>query len=275
VRFSLVLATLGRTEEVAALMFSLAAQSWRDFEVIVVDQNGDDRLAPLIDNIESDMTIVHVRSAERRLSHARNVGLQRCSGEIVGFPDDDCIYPPNVLDHVARRFLAEPLLAMLSGPAASPSGGVGSARWEPRSGPITRATVWTSVISFNLFIRRELVLACGGFDEELGVGARFGSAEETDLALRLLRSGAKGFYDVDLRVVHPDKRLTPVAAARAFGYGSGTGRVLRKNRAQAATVLTFMARPLGGMALSAARLRWLEAQYYWRTLRGRAAGYLA
>ena len=35
-------------------------------------------------------------------------------------------------------------------------------RWEPRSGPITRATVWTSVISFNLFIRRELVLACGG-----------------------------------------------------------------------------------------------------------------
>ena len=46
--FALILATVGRTVELNRLFDTLAAQSYRDFEVIVVDQNRDDRLLPIL-----------------------------------------------------------------------------------------------------------------------------------------------------------------------------------------------------------------------------------
>lgn len=44
-RFSLIVATIGRTAEFSVLLESLAGQETRDFELIVVDQNPDDRLS--------------------------------------------------------------------------------------------------------------------------------------------------------------------------------------------------------------------------------------
>ena len=58
-----------------------------------------------------------------------------------------------------------PRCQVLTGPAASPAGGLGSGRWRRDGGPITAANVWTSVIEFNLFLRRDTALALGGFDE--------------------------------------------------------------------------------------------------------------
>ena len=41
---SLILATVGRTDELTRMFESLATQTFSDFEVVVVDQNEDDRL---------------------------------------------------------------------------------------------------------------------------------------------------------------------------------------------------------------------------------------
>ena len=47
-RFSLIVATLGRTAELRRLLESLAVQTHQDFEVIVVDQNTDDRVSQIL-----------------------------------------------------------------------------------------------------------------------------------------------------------------------------------------------------------------------------------
>nr|WP_255575169.1 glycosyltransferase family A protein [Caldovatus aquaticus] len=271
----MIVATRGRVEELAQFLDSLLAQGRADAEAIVVDQNGDDRLAPVIARVSGRLPLLWLRSARGHACHARNLGLRAARGEIVGFPDDDCLYPPGLLDRVDAAFRADPALAVLTGPAESPAGGLGSGRWREEGGPITLDNLWTSVIEFNLFLRRDLALALGGFDERLGPGTRFGSGEGNDLVARAIRAGHAARYDLGQRVVHPDKRLTPVAVERAALYGAGFGLVLRRHAPSAAVWLRFLVRPLGGMALAALRLRRLELAYYAATLRGRLRGLLA
>jgi len=274
-RFSLVVPTLNRVDEVRALLQSLVQQSFKDFEVFIVDQNDDDRLNRIIEAFLPRLNLTRIHSNVRKLSHARNIALLHCEGEIIAFPDDDCVYPPTVLAQVDAAFKSDATLGFLSGPALAPAGHLGSGRWQTESGPISMRTVWTSVISFNFFVAAEALARAGRFDETLGVNARFGSCEETDLAIRVLQSGAKGYYDYSLRVIHPDKALTLSSVKRAFAYGTGLGYVLRKHRVNPRIVANFLIRPAGGVVVSLLKRNMLSAHYYWQTLRGRVSGYLA
>ncbi len=180
-----------------------------------------------------------------------------------------------MLARVFAYFAEDAALALVSGPAVAPGGGYSSGRWTKQSGPITMANVWTSVISFTFFVRRPALEAIGGFDESLGLGARFGSGEETDIATRVLRRGYFCYYDLTLNVIHPDKRLTAHAAMRAFSYGTGMGRVLRKHSFPVFDALPYFIRPIGGVLLSLLRARPMHARYYWKTFCGRVYGFLA
>ncbi len=274
-RFSLVVPTLNRVDEVRVLLQSLVEQTFADFEVFLVDQNEDDRLGPVVEMFAPRLILTRLRSTVRNSSHARNVGLPLCRGELIAFPDDDCIYPADTLACVDQAFNDDPNLAILSGPAMSPEGRLGSGRWERRSCAITMQTIWTTVIAFNLFISASWLRRVGGFDEMLGVNAKFGSGEEADLVIRIIRAGGKGYYDFSRHVIHPDKALTEISLKRAFAYGTGFGYVLRKHNVRPKTTLTFFVRPAGGIVVSLLKGNVLAMNYYWETLRGRVAGYLA
>ena len=274
-RFSLIVATLGRSREIGELLESLLAQDRDDLEVIIVDQNADDRVAPVLQPYAARLPITHLRSAIRNANHARNLGLRQARGEIVTFPDDDCLYPPGVLTRVDAGFHAAPSLGVLTGPAASPEGGLGSGRWREKSGAIDLGNVWTSVIEFNLFLPRQLMLALGGFDEKLGPGTRWGSAEGNDLVCRAMARGAIAQYDSALRIMHPDKRLTEVAVSRAASYGRGLGFVLRRHGVPLSVWFAFLVRPIGGALISLLRLRFHNAAYYAMSFWGRLIGGLA
>ncbi len=92
VAVSLIVATVGRTQELNRLLESIAAQSLTSLELIIVDQNADDRVKELLEDSEYPFLCFHVRSP-RGLSRARNVGINLASGRIFCFPDDDCWYP--------------------------------------------------------------------------------------------------------------------------------------------------------------------------------------
>ena len=274
-KLSLVIASLERTQELHDLLEGLATQPFRDFEVLVVDQNEDDRLLSTVEKYKRRFPLTHIRSDIRNASHARNVGLFAAKGELVGFPDDDCLYQPDTMPRVIEHFDRDPGLTLLGGPCITPSGRLANGRWSPRSCAIDEANVWTTMQGFSMWIRTEAALAVGGFDPAIGPGTPWGSSEEPDFALRLLRHGYRGFYDVTLGIFHPDKTMTPGAIARAHHYGAGMGRVLRRHSIAARIALPYFIRPLGGMLLSLAQARATHARYHWNTFRGRLFGYLA
>ena len=272
---SLVVGSLGRSEELANLLQSLQSQPFRDFELIVVDQNDDDRLVPIVKQYEGQFPIRHLRSTVRNISHARNLGLEAARGNIVGFPDDDCLYLPDTMERVVRRFDEDPSLAILAGNHRSPEGGLVNGRWNSCSCAIADRTVWTTVMGSSLWTRTAPAREVGGFDPAVGPGTPWGSAEEPDFVLRLMRRGYRGYYDYAIGVLHPEKRLTAAAIARAFLYGAGMGRVLRRHAIAPSIVLPYFIRPIGGLLLSLLQARPGYSRYYWGTLRGRLFGYTA
>jgi glycosyltransferase involved in cell wall biosynthesis len=93
---SLILATVGEDARLADLLASLRTQTFRDFEAIVVDQSGDDRLVALVDACRRSFALRHVRHA-RGLSRSRNAGLRLAAGGFVVFRDDVCVFEGDFL----------------------------------------------------------------------------------------------------------------------------------------------------------------------------------
>ncbi|HTW94346.1 MAG TPA: glycosyltransferase family A protein, partial [Tepidisphaeraceae bacterium] len=106
-KFSLIVPTVDRVAELERLLTSLQRQTLRDFEVLVVDQNADDRVTTVIERCGKRLSIVHLR-CQRGTSRARNLGIRRAAGTVMAFPDDDCWYPPDVLEEIWKQLCEHP-----------------------------------------------------------------------------------------------------------------------------------------------------------------------
>jgi glycosyltransferase involved in cell wall biosynthesis len=275
VSVSLVLATVGRTHELDRLLASIAGQTFKSIELIIVDQNEDDRVKRAIERWRPCMRYVHVHSP-RGLSRARNAGITLASGCIIGFPDDDCWYPDDLLFQVQAWFDRQPAYDFLCCTARNESGREVASRWPARSRVIDRDSVLRACASASLFIRKAALDHVGGFDERMGLGAAtpFQSGEDSDLALRCLDSGSTGWFEKQLHVHHPDTVAGSASSARALGYGMGFGCLLRMHGYSAPTLLYHVVRALGGAGKSLLLADPGRAHFYWNSAVGRLKGYL-
>ncbi len=281
-KFSLILATLNRTEEVKLFLQTLDAQTHRNFELIVVDQNKDDRLVSVLQPYQDRFQILHLRSTPG-LSYARNVALKHLSGDLVAFPDDDCGYPADLLDRVATFFINYPKWNGLTGRSINEQGDNSSGKWDSKAGQITQINVWRRGASYTIFLRLSTVTSLGPFDETLGVGAStpWGSGEDIDYLLRATSMGI--YYDPNLTIIHPLKvanlqenlvTSNKPTFFKTYSYALGRGRVLRKHNTPLWFVLYNWVRPLIGILLSLPQGNIHRTRSYLATLQGRVQGWL-
>ncbi len=272
-RVSFIVATAGRTGELYRLLDSLAAQTHQDIEVVVVDQNPDDRLGCIGGPGAPQLKVTRLRCPPG-LSSARNLGLRVASGDLIGFPDDDCRYPPTLIQQIVDLLARHPEWDGVTVPARDELGRPASGRWHTDSGWVTRANVWFRCVSFGMFLRAPLLRAVGPFDPYLGLGSSWGSGEELDFLLRALEAGARVWYEPRLHVLHPRRELGSRPPRQAYGYGRGIGRVLRKHRFSLWFALYMATRSLAGAALGVAAGEPRAATSSFTSALGRLVGYL-
>ena len=265
--FDLVVATVGRTDELGRFLDSIEEQGYGPLRVIVVDQNEDERVTEIAHG--RGFELVHTRSG-RGLSRARNAGLAQVDADLVAFPDDDCVYPAGLLERVVARF-ADRGLDGLTGRAVDAEGH-SSGSWKSDPALLTDDNLWNRAISFTIFLRREVVERVGAFDERLGLGSTepWSSGEEIDYLIRAVRSRARIEYDPSLVVRHPVRQDDRRIGARD---GATVGYLLRKHGYPVRVVARMLVRPLGGMLASLVRLDGSRAGYQLATFRGRVRGY--
>jgi glycosyltransferase involved in cell wall biosynthesis len=194
--FSLIVCTLGaREDQLNRLLSSLPVQTFRDFEVILVDQNPPGFLRQIVEHHSHALEIVHLRS-NPGLSLARNVGIRHARGRLIAFPDDDCWYPPRLLTSVAETMHAATGTAVVSGRTLDTQGVPSVSLFMEHAAQVSRANFLACGNSNCLFFRAEVFRTIGNFDRRLGVGAGTGfhSGEEADILLRVLDAGLRADY---------------------------------------------------------------------------------
>jgi glycosyltransferase involved in cell wall biosynthesis len=250
-----------RPASVGATIRSIQAQTFSDWELIVVGQGDDRELREAVAASWWDDRVRYLHIARRGSSRARTAGLMAARGEIVAMTDDDCEARPDWLRVLKGILDAEPDTALVGGamvapparavwPASCPVWIPAEALYDPRARGHGPPPGW-DWIGANFAIRRAAAALVGDFDARLGIGGDFPAAGDTDYKLRMEAQGLT-------------MRSTPRAVVyHTFGWRYGVRDVLQHQRDHArgngamAAKLTLMGDPRGR--------QWLETT--WRACR--------
>tara|TARA_R110001583_G_C5667039_1_gene410304 strand:- start:5450 stop:6226 length:777 start_codon:yes stop_codon:yes gene_type:complete len=208
---SLILCTIGRYSEVKEFLDSLEAQTCKEFELIIVDQNIGHEIEKLLASY-SFARCKYFNVNFKGLSKARNFGMNFCSGVIWAFPDDDCLYDTKVIENVlsqSNSSMSEIFMADESFYIAK--------------------KVYAS--SYKLFFRSSLIKNIS-FDESFGVGSNtiFGAAEEIDFTCRAYyETNSSALILSSVKITHPPASPENFPLAKIKKYSCGNGAFYCKN----------------------------------------------
>jgi GT2 family glycosyltransferase len=205
-------------------------------ELLVVDQSiAPHPELPSLGPVRS-CEIRYLHSPTVGLSRARNIGLRAARSEVVVLLDDDMLVEPEWLSRLLEGYGAGGPQTVATGRvlAAPPEGdghGLPPAALFAYTEPLTyRGRQRVDIVpGANIAVPRDLVLRLGGFDERLGAGSRFGSADDNDMGFRLLDAGCEVHHVPDATVLHRAWRSRRDLARLRWSYGRGKGAFYAKH----------------------------------------------
>jgi cellulose synthase/poly-beta-1,6-N-acetylglucosamine synthase-like glycosyltransferase len=202
-RFSVIVPTYNRREWVAECLDAILAQTFSDFEIIVVDDGSTDGTAEWIRDQARFSDVVLVAQENRGAGNARNRALEIAKGDLFVFIDSDDVLLQEHLRTAAEHFAADPACGMFACDSRiiDESGGTlcDGATWHELiakhrgvSVSTGRRTLLDMFLFSNCFpgttFTREAALSTGGFEQE------FFPAEDYNFSLSVVGNGFECFY---------------------------------------------------------------------------------
>ena len=224
-KFSIIIATIDRGELLLKAIQSILKQTYSDFEILIIDQSERKN-----NEIPDDPRIVYIHEPHKGLSHARNIGINRSEGDIIGLMDDDAEYSIDVLENVNRVFEFDSRIEILSGRLVDPHTRISALNGMSNTpGRVNCWNVLDKCISSSLFIKRTF-LVLERFDENFGIGSKWGSGEETDIILRCINSGGRVYYSPEVVVLHLKTCKRELSFEKLKIYSKGFGALAQKHK---------------------------------------------
>jgi glycosyltransferase involved in cell wall biosynthesis len=171
---------------------SVFAQTFQDFEVIVVNDGSPDteELEKILEPYQD--RIVYLKQENQGPAGARNAGVRASRGEFIAPLDADDLWMPEYMAEQLKALNADPSIDMIYADALIfgnvPEAGRSLMELSPSEGEITFGALVTRKCSVNVcvcLIRREIVFRTGLFDPA------FRGTEDIDLWLRILMHGGR------------------------------------------------------------------------------------
>ena len=224
-RFSVIVPVYNRPDEVDELLQSLTGQSFRDFEVVIVEDGSKIPCEEVVKKYQSLLDIHYYSKPNSGPGQTRNYAAERSNGEYLLILDSDCILPSGYLQAVEDELQASPAEAF-GGPD----------RAHDSFTPIQKAINYamTSFFttggirggkkkmdkfyprSFNMGVRADIYQQLGGFSK-----MRFG--EDIDFSIRIFKAGCRCRLFPEAWVWH--KRRTDFRKFFKQVHNSGIARI--------------------------------------------------
>lgn len=187
-RISVVLAAYNAVKHVEAAVRSVLSQSYRDFELIVLDDASSDGTADRVEQIGDDRLIVVRGQKNAGQTELLNLGIAQARGEYIARMDaDDLCESSRFAVQVAYldRYPNVSLVAsnaILIDDAGAPHGRTTTL---PSAGLLLWEMAWRCPIMHpSVMFRRDFVQKLGGFDPQF-------LAQDYDLWIRIIHAGGK------------------------------------------------------------------------------------
>jgi glycosyltransferase involved in cell wall biosynthesis len=183
---SVVIVTYNKAETIEAAIRSVLDQTYRDFEVLVVDDGSTDDTAARVCAFGDG--IRYLPKPNGGTGSARNLGIREARGRYVAFLDGDDLWLPNKLAVQMAAFEREPDLLAVQCSAHLVDHRLRvfeTRRCHPRQDTLMEYLQFHNLPAFSsaVIVRREAFQAIGGFGTDLVI------LSDWDMACRLASAG--------------------------------------------------------------------------------------
>jgi len=222
-RASVVVCTFNGSHTIRQCLEGLRKLQYPNYEVIVVDDGSTDGAGDIA--IEYNVRVI--RTENRGLSNARNLGLAAATGEIIAYLDDDASPDPDWLSYLALTF-RKTNSAGVGGPNIPfPDDGEVAACIAHAPGGPTHVLVSDQeaehIPGCNMAFRRDWLQSIGGFDSQFRV-----AGDDVDVCWRIQEAGGRLGFNPAAMVLHHCRGTLRGFWKQQVGYGKAEAMVERK-----------------------------------------------
>ncbi|MDD5217909.1 MAG: glycosyltransferase [Candidatus Omnitrophica bacterium] len=203
---SVIIPTFNRVAFLKDAIASVMAQSFTDWELIVVDDGSTDATPIVLQNyIEQDHRIRSIWTSNNGVAKARSLGIEAAKGKYISFLDDDDYYLPGKLESQFKHLEDNPSLMFVYGYAEVVDVKNDYLKMAPRNPAHSfHDLICDSVILPTSVLVRKVVL-----DEFGGFRAGLKTCEDYDLWLRIAHKYPFAFYpEIVSRYRRHDSNIT-------------------------------------------------------------------
>jgi glycosyltransferase involved in cell wall biosynthesis len=221
-KFSVIVPVFNRPDEIEELLQSLSKQTYKNFEIIIVEDGSQTDCKKEVDEYSGKLEIKYFFKKNEKPAIARNYGVERAIGEYVVFVDSDCIIPEDYFEKVSAELEKNPVDVYGGPDAANPDfsdmqkaisysmtaffttgnirGGEKVDRFYPRS--------------FNMGVKKTVFDEVGGFPV-----TKMHPGEDMVFAIELIKRGYKTKLFKNAHVYHKRRNTLKSFFNQVFRFG--------------------------------------------------------
>jgi predicted dehydrogenase/GT2 family glycosyltransferase len=228
--FSVVVPTYNRPVHVRQFLEMLSLQRFpsSDFELILIDDGGNEPLDPIVAPFNDRLQIRLLCHSNQGCAPARQFGISAAKGTFLAFTDDDCRPVPDWLMNLHTALLRHPNCAVIGPTVNALDEDLHAETTQLIVNWLTRANVdvdgWARYgPTCNLALPAEQFAHIGGLNKSWSIAG----GEDRDLCARWREAGLGIYFEPQAQVMHYHPLTTAQFLRQHFFYGRGARRFRR------------------------------------------------